>query len=131
MIVAILTTKTGAAFLEAAAKAGKGQINRRAWLVASEIAFRSLGETKEPRQTGTLPVSPGGPISSSVGPVTIDTPTTLREKAKRGGDQTGPKPKPKAKPAKTVDEPEGTSAGAVTIPNRTRKRLPADFEVGP
>ncbi|KKL90705.1 hypothetical protein LCGC14_1902030, partial [marine sediment metagenome] len=73
MLVGILTTKAGAAFLEAAAKAGKGQISRRAWLVASEIAFRSLGQTKE------VSAPPGSPKSSSVGPVTIDTPTTLRE----------------------------------------------------
>ena len=126
MLVAILTTKGGAAFLEAAAKAGKGTINMRTWMVASEIAFRSLGETGK-----AVHVPPGGPKSSSVGPVTIDTPTTLREEAKRGEGQTGLKTKPKAKPAKTVDEPKGTSAGAVTIPNRTRKRLPADFEVGP
>ncbi len=108
VIVALLTTKAGAAFLTSAARLGKGQISRRAWLVASEIAFRSLGQTKESRRPGTLSVSPGGPKSSSVGPVTIDTPTTLRERAE-----------------------EETSAGEVTIPKRTRKRLPADFEVGP
>ncbi|KKK64465.1 hypothetical protein LCGC14_2983940, partial [marine sediment metagenome] len=111
VVVALLTTKIGAAFLERAARLGKGQISRRAWLVASEIAFRSLGQTKEPIQTGTLPVSPGGP--------------------KRGGGRTGPKPKPKAEPKKAAVEPEGTSAGEVTIPKRSRKRLPADFEVGP
>ena len=44
LIVAMLTTKAGAAFLEAAAKAGKGIISYRAWLTASEIAFRALGE---------------------------------------------------------------------------------------
>jgi hypothetical protein len=45
MLVAMLTTKTGAAFLERAARLGKGQISWRAWLVGSEIVFRSLGET--------------------------------------------------------------------------------------
>lgn len=104
MIVAMLTTRPGAAFLEAAAKAGKGQISWRAWLVASEIVFRSLGEKRE------APVSPGGPKPSLVGPVTIDTPTTLRERA----------------------EAEETATGEVTIePKRTRRRLPADFEVSP
>ncbi len=94
MIVAMLTTRPGAAFLEAAAKAGKGQISWRAWLVASEIVFRSLGEK------GGLPSSPGGPKSSSVGPVTIDTPATLRDRAKA----------------------EETAAGEVTIEPK-RKRL--------
>lgn len=102
MIVAMLTTRPGAAFLEAAAKAGKGQISWRAWLVASEIVFRSLGEK------GGLPVSPGGPKLSSVGPVTIDTPTTLRERAE-------------------AEETAGTATGEVTIePKRTRKRLSED-----
>ena len=113
LIVAVLTTKTGAAILEAAAKAGKGNISHRAWLTASEIAFRSLGETKAGK--------------SGVLQDFADTPAKRTEKKKiktspRGGGRTGPKAKSKIEPA---------AGGEVTIPKRTRKRLPADFEVGP
>ncbi len=89
-IVAMLTTPTGAKFLTAAAKLGKGEISHRAWLVGGEIVFRALGERAK------QPSSPGGPKSSSVGPVTIDTPTKTEE----------------------------TATGDVTIPKSTRKHLP-------
>ena len=62
MIVAMLTTKTGAAFLERAAKLGKGEISHRAWQVLTEIMFRSMGEKRGsgvPRsggRTGPLPI---------------------------------------------------------------------------
>lgn len=47
MLVAILTTKPGAAFLEKAVSLGKGSIHMREWIVAGEIALRALGEGKE------------------------------------------------------------------------------------
>ena len=47
-LVAILTTPQGAAFLEAAAKAGRGQINQRAWQTAMQISLRAVsGERDE------------------------------------------------------------------------------------
>ncbi len=130
MIVAILTTKSGAKFLEAAAKAGKGTIRYRDWLTASEIAFRALGERKGGK---------GGVLRDALEDLgATESPTIKRrdipsERAGRvrGGGRTGSKSKPKAKPTKTVVEPEGTSAGEVVIPKRSRKRLPADFEAGP
>ncbi|KKL49837.1 hypothetical protein LCGC14_2311520, partial [marine sediment metagenome] len=125
LIVAVLTTKTGAAILEAAAKAGKGTINHRAWLTASEIAFRSLGETKAGK---------GGVLQDFADIPDSDLVETKERKSKtspRGGGRTGPKAKSKAKPQKLAAESEGTPAGEVTIPKRARKRLPADFEVGP
>ena len=54
MMVAILTTKPGAAFLERAARMGAGQINNRAWILAGEIAMRSLGKRDE-RPMGLTP----------------------------------------------------------------------------
>lgn len=52
MIVAILTTKTGAALLESAARLGKGSINLRTWLALGEILSRSAGERREAEQVG-------------------------------------------------------------------------------
>ncbi len=123
VIVGILTTKIGAKFLAAAAKAGAGAIRYRDWLTASEIAFRALGEKGRGK---------GGVIQDALKDLEDRKPSTPRGGARvRGGGRTGPKPKPKTKPEKTVVKPEGKSSGGVTIPKRTRKRLPADFEVGP
>ena len=74
MVVGMLTSPVGARFLLSAAKLGKGEISHRAWMVGTTLVFRAMGEKRE------QPSSPGGPKSSSVGPVTIDTPTTLKNK---------------------------------------------------
>ena len=56
MLVAALTTKAGARFLERAATLGKGQISQRAWIVLGEILTRSAGEREAPsKKTRTLP----------------------------------------------------------------------------
>lgn len=47
MVVAALTTKAGAAFLQSAARLGQGQINARTWAALGEIVTRSAGETPE------------------------------------------------------------------------------------
>ncbi len=129
LIVAVLTTKTGATLLEAAAKAGKGTISHRAWLTASEIAFRSLGETKSGK----------GGVIRDFADIPDSEKTEKKKKSKtsprgggaRGGGRTGRKSKSKSKPKKAVVKPKETSSGEVTISKRTRKHLPADFEVGP
>ena len=114
IIVAMLTTKTGAAILEAAAKAGKGTISFRAWLTASEIAFRSLGEKGGGK---------GGVIRDALGTA---EPSSVKEGVSpRGGGRTGPKSK--AKSPTTAVEPEETPS----IPKRSRKRLPENFKIGP
>ena len=113
MIVGILTTKTGAKFLEAAAKAGEGAISHRAWLTASEIVFRALGEKG------------GGKGSTLQDTLEIIEPSVIKKGVSaRGGGRTGPSSKPKVK-AKAKE----TATGEVTIgPKRTRRRLPADFK---
>lgn len=52
MIVGALSNKTGAAFLERAARLGKGQISRRAWNALGQIVARSAGEDDERRLPG-------------------------------------------------------------------------------
>lgn len=44
MLVAAMTTKAGAAFLEKAVTLGNGQIDARTWAVLGEIITRSMGE---------------------------------------------------------------------------------------
>ena len=56
MMVGILTTKSGSRFLERAARLGQGSINRRSWMLAGEIALRSLGARNEPGDRGGLDV---------------------------------------------------------------------------
>jgi len=46
-MTAIFMSKAGAAFLERAAKLGKGSINLKTWITAGEIAARAAGEGKE------------------------------------------------------------------------------------
>lgn len=57
MVLAALMTKTGAAFLTSAMKAGQGKINARTWAVLGEIITRSAGDRVE---HGTRP-GRGGP----------------------------------------------------------------------
>ncbi len=120
MIVGMLTTKIGAKFLAKAATAGQGTVRYRDWLTASEITFRVLGEKGRGK---------GGVIQDAL----EREPSTVKKGVppRLGGGRTGPKLKPKTKPEKTVVKPEGKSSGGVVIPKRVRKRLPADFEVGP
>ena len=47
MMVGILTTKPGAAFLERASKLGQGQMNTRMWALMGEVMMRSLGQKNE------------------------------------------------------------------------------------
>ena len=47
MVVAALTTKGGAQFLNAAAQLGRGQINRRAWMVLGQVMARMAGESED------------------------------------------------------------------------------------
>ncbi len=47
MLVSILTSPKGAAFLERAAKLGQGSINTRNWALAGELALRGLGQKRE------------------------------------------------------------------------------------
>lgn len=50
MLVGMLTTKTGSAFLEGAANLGKGTINIKSWIAAGQAATRLTGEQKEGRR---------------------------------------------------------------------------------
>lgn len=50
MLVSMLTTKGGAAFLEGAANLGKGSINIKSWIAAGQAATRLTGERKESRR---------------------------------------------------------------------------------
>ena len=47
MLTAILMSRPAIAFLEAAARAGRGEVSRRVWMVAGQIATRSLGGREE------------------------------------------------------------------------------------
>ncbi len=47
VMTALLMSKPAMAFLNAAAKAGRGTVSRRAWQVVGQILTRSLGERKE------------------------------------------------------------------------------------
>jgi hypothetical protein len=110
MMVAMLVTKPGAAFLEAAAKAGKGTINHRAWLTASEIVFRVLGETGAGK---------GGVLRDVL--EDLEPSAVKKGVSPRGGGRTGPSSKSKVK---TKAKAKETATGEVTIePKRTRKRL--------
>lgn len=46
-LTALLMSKPAVAFLNAAAKAGRGEVSRRAWMIVGQILTRSLGERQE------------------------------------------------------------------------------------
>ena len=47
VMTAMLMSKPAMAFLNAAARAGRGEVSRRAWMIAGQILTRSLGERQE------------------------------------------------------------------------------------
>ena len=55
ILTGILMSKPAIAFLEAAARAGRGQVSRRAWMIAGQILTRSLGERQETAFSATSP----------------------------------------------------------------------------
>jgi hypothetical protein len=54
MLVALLTTKPGAAFLTRAAQLGKGAISAKSWAIGGQIVAQMIG-AGEPSSSGTLP----------------------------------------------------------------------------
>lgn len=61
MLTALLMSKPALAFLNAAAKAGRGEVSRRAWMIVGQILTRSLGERQEtPFAPSRVPPSPAG-----------------------------------------------------------------------
>ncbi len=55
LMLAIFSSKPGMIFLKAAAKLGRGEVSRRAWMIAGQIALRSAGESEETIQKFAVP----------------------------------------------------------------------------
>ena len=131
MLVAVLTTRGGAAFLERAARLGKGEISRRAWIAATQVAMRSLGERGTRRQDASFGETAGLAELSREAPAAKDEET--EKPKKRTNPRTNPR---KRQPTRgqlrkpnTETTNGSTPAGDVTVPEqRTRKRLPKDFK---
>ncbi len=105
MLVGLLTTPGGAAFLESAARWGKGNISMKAWQVGSQLLMRSLGET------GSMRVPP-----------TIEAMESAQQPPAGAPRQTSQAPGDQAAVPGTL---EFSMAQATP---RERKRLPKDFK---
>lgn len=57
MLTALLMSKPAMAFLEAAARAGRGEVSRRAWMIVGQILTRGLGEREETTFTALPPMA--------------------------------------------------------------------------
>ena len=58
VLTALLMSKPAIAFLEAAARSGRGQVSRRAWLVVGQILTRGLAGARQETPFNILPETP-------------------------------------------------------------------------